>query len=359
MLAMRPTFHVVLLTVLAAALAACGSDKPGSDPQPATGGASKPAEVKLASNADAYLAHLKKLVDEAEAAGETTIDGKDGDVLLVKELRSLSVGPFWGDAAKTASRAPKDDRKDPLPAIVAYHKELQKAGIDWVFAPVPQKVAVDPSLVPGAPEVDGRIDVHCVAFYDELRKAGVPVLDLVPALQGMVKLGKRAHCRTDTHWTSEACELAAGLMAAHATQREWYAELPKTQHEVRSDTTEIAGDMASMRTAATPKETLTLRTVAGHRTSKDSPILLLGDSHCLIFQTGGDMLAESAGLASHLMHHLETPVDVLGVRGSGATPSRVDAFRGKRYDNKKFVVWCLTAREFTDGQGWAKVPVKR
>ena len=28
-------------------------------------------------------------------------------------------------------------------------------------------------------------------------------------------------------------------------------------------------------------------------------------------------------------------------------------------DGKRFAVWCLTAREFTEGQGWAEVPVRR
>ena len=53
---------------------------------------------------------------------------------------------------------------------------------------------------------------------------------------------------------------------------------------------------------------------------------------------------------------------VLGVRGSGATPSRVSLYRRAKADPayltaKRLVVWCFSAREFTEGSGRRKVPV--
>lgn len=52
--------------------------------------------------------------------------------------------------------------------------------------------------------------------------------------------------------------------------------------------------------------------------------------------------------------------EMISDRGSGATPSRLNLYR--RRDNmkgKRVVVWCLSVREFTEGQGWRKVPVIR
>ena len=72
------------------------------------------------------------------------------------------------------------------------------------------------------------------------------------------------------------------------------------------------------------------------------------------------MHAQGAGLPEQLAYQLGFPVDVVAVRGSGATPSRLSLFR--RRDNmkgKKVVVWCLSVREFTEGQGWRSVPVIR
>jgi len=353
----------LFLTLLACACGADGqpsADQQGNEPTaPANPEAPPAPKVKVAGNAAQYLAHLQQLVERAEAAGETTIAGVGDDVLLVKELRSLTAGPFWGEAAQTASRAPKADRRDPLPAIVAYHGALQAAGIDWVFVPVPAKVAVDPSLVPDAPAVDGRIDVHCVAFYERLREAGVPVLDVLPALHALVQRGQRAHCRTDTHWTPAACAEVARLVRERVAGKPWLADAATGAFDVVAEKVTITGDMAAMRTATTRPESLDVEVVQGARTSDTSPVLLFGDSHCLVFHSGGDMHTENAGLPDHLMRELGMPITVVGVRGSGATPSRVDAFRGGKFEGKKFAIWCLTAREFTEGQGWAEVPVKR
>ena len=53
----------------------------------------------------------------------------------------------------------------------------------------------------------------------------------------------------------------------------------------------------------------------------------MGDSHCLVFHTGGDLQGTGAGLADQLAAELSAAVDVIGVRGSGATPARVNLLR--------------------------------
>jgi alginate O-acetyltransferase complex protein AlgJ len=54
-------------------------------------------------------------------------------------------------------------------------------------------------------------------------------------------------------------------------------------------------------------------------------------------------------------------VDLVAVRGSGATPARVNLLRRARTEGylakKKVVIWCFGAREFTEASGWQKVPV--
>jgi len=42
------------------------------------------------------------------------------------------------------------------------------------------------------------------------------------------------------------------------------------------------------------------------------------------------------------------------------TPARINLLRrGDNLAGKKLVIWCFTVREFTEGQGWKKVPVVR
>lgn len=74
------------------------------------------------------------------------------------------------------------------------------------------------------------------------------------------------------------------------------------------------------------------------------------------------MQAVGAGLADQLALELGTSIDVLGVRGSGATPSRINLYRRIQADpdyltDKKLVIWCLSAREFTEASGWCPVPL--
>jgi alginate O-acetyltransferase complex protein AlgJ len=74
------------------------------------------------------------------------------------------------------------------------------------------------------------------------------------------------------------------------------------------------------------------------------------------------MQAAGAGLADQLALETGLAVDLIGVRGSGATPARVNLLRRARADpeylgKKKVIVWCFTAREFTESAGWQKVAI--
>ncbi len=94
---------------------------------------------------------------------------------------------------------------------------------------------------------------------------------------------------------------------------------------------------------------------------KASPVVVMGDSHCLVFHAGGDLHGTGAGLADQLAAELGRAVDVIGVRGSGATPARVNLLRRAKADpaylaNKKWMVWCFAALEFTESAGWSPVP---
>ena len=134
---------------------------------------------------------------------------------------------------------------------------------------------------------------------------------------------------------------------------------------------EIAGDL--WRALADPslsKENLPLRfvgtesdgTLTPFESDPTSPVVLLGDSHTLVFHSGGDMHAEGAGLADQLALVLGFPVDLVGVRGSGATAARINLLRrGQQtpdyWANKRLVIWCFSSREFTESDGWRIVPI--
>jgi alginate O-acetyltransferase complex protein AlgJ len=334
-------------------LAACSAEEPTAGP---------PAS-------DRFFALLRSTAEEAEQAGKSVIPGAASDLLFVPELRSLGAGAFWGEPALQASRAPKEEHRDPLPAILDFKAQLDRAGVELLLVPVPAKVAVDPLLVPGAAacavEAMPRVDVHHEAFYELLRQEGVQVLDLTPPFLTIRReKGPRLFCTQDTHWSGAACEIAARLVAERVQDREWLKGRERIAYTSTRREVEIEGDLWKMLgDAGRPKEVIELAFVAGAdgappKDSQDSPVLLLGDSHCLVFHAGGDLHAVGAGFADHLALQLGMPIDTIGVRGSGATPSRVNLMRrGDGLRGKQLVVWCLSVREFTEGQGWAKVPV--
>ena len=93
---------------------------------------------------------------------------------------------------------------------------------------------------------------------------------------------------------------------------------------------------------------------AGRRT----PVVVLGDSHTLIFHDP-EMFGSASGFVDFLSLGLRIPVDLVGVRGSGATTTRIELLRRRdRMAGKRVVIWCFSFREFTESEtGWRKVPV--
>ena len=161
------------------------------------------------------------------------------------------------------------------------------------------------------------------------------------------------------------------MLAAQEIARDIHTKFMKLGIRVETYTPEwkeisIDGDLGAMLDASAKKpgaEKIFVRQLKeAVAPSADSPVLLLGDSHTLVFH---DFLAEHAGLLDQLAAELGYPPDRIAIRGSGATPVRIDLYRRSIKEpgylaKKQVVVWCFTAREFTEAaQGWQKLPVAK
>ncbi len=332
------------------------------------------AEVKVsADTAKAFFADLAQKGADADKANLTVVRGKDNWLFIPSELKSLGVGAeFWGENAAKVSHITTPDAQDSLAAIVDFKKQCDKAGVELILVPVPGKSIIYPEMISDTVKsVDGtvpRLDIYHEKFYAVLKENGVKVLDLTPTfLQHRNDTTGGIFCHTDTHWSPQACVLVAKMLGDDIKTRPWYKAVTKKKYEAVTRDTEVTGDLAGMLADPTiSKEKLKItvvqeRTPAGLTpvdTCRESPVVLLGDSHNLIFHGGEDMLCTGAGLADNLAMQLNFPVDLVAVRGSGATPARKNLARRK--DNiagKKLIIWCFTTREFTEGQGWSKVTV--
>lgn len=323
------------------------------------------AQQKFASELAATFQNLEK---KNAAAGA----GADGWLFFSGELRLLSLGHFWGPEAAKVSRAHKPELADPVPAIVDFQQQLKPRGIELVVVPVPPKAAIYPEkIVPGfdVRTIDPAAVLH--RFYDELRAAGIDVLDLSPVfIQNRDNPRGPVFCKTDSHWSGIGCVLAAQAIADKIR-----AKLPQlaTPKEYASEWKEVhvSGDLDGLVSHETHKpgpEKIAVQSVSekgkGVAVEPDanSPLLLLGDSHTLVYH---DFLAERAGLLDQLALQLGFAADLIGTRGSGATPVRINLYRRSVKDagylaKKKVVVWCFAAREFTEAtEGWAKAPVAK
>lgn len=292
------------------------------------------------------------------------VNGHDGWLFLPAEIRHLATAA--GTPALTGEN-------DPLPAILDFNKALAAKGIRLVILPVPEKSLIRADQLFAAPDVAAAAGYAKATgrFIVALKQQGVDVMDTVPVLSAEAARaangGDPVYCKTDSHFTPHTTAVLARAIAEHlgkvapdAVRKP--ANAPVLGKESRIT---IQGDLAPDGT----KEELAFQGVlkaAGAEeppaTDPTSPVLLLGDSHCLMFHTGGDMLAKGGGLADHLGVTLGGVPEVMAVRGSGATSVRVNLYRKARKEpsflaKKKVVIWCFAAREFTQSDGWKIVPL--
>jgi len=340
--------------------------------------------VIAATSSAAEVESVRKVIDQyatlarsAEQQGTITVPGKEGWLFFGPELRFISSGRFWGAAAAKVSKATKPEFADPFPAIVDFHRQLKKMGVELLMVPVPPKSVVYPDFLSDLVAISRekppvRIDLESQAFYQLLEKEGIRVLDLTSYF-----LANRFHregalfCRQDTHWSGNGTVLAARKIREEIEGRPWLKAIPKSTYQSVWKSMPIAGDLwKAMGEKGLPQEILSVRQVgagsAGALKSivpdQKSPIILVGDSHNLVFHAGDDMHTRDAGLPDQLALELGFPVDLAGVRGSGATPARVNLLRRAQRDpnywkKKKLVIWCFASREFTQSDGWKRVPL--
>lgn len=337
---------------------------------PASDGTDSPTIARSADVLSA-VARLKLQVGRAENEKQFVLAGREDWLFFVPEVRSLTVGPFWGAKALAVSRSAKPDYADPLPALLDFHEQLKARNIELLVVPVPGKAAIYPEQLAAdfaKLPVDWRLDADHAAFIEVLRKSGLDVLDLTPTFRERRAADEGPlYCRTDSHWSGGGVTLAASVIGEHLRKRNWIKELKRGEFTREARTISFKGDLTTLPAAPTaPAESLTVRVVLDRATGKPiapttgSPILLMGDSHTLVFHDP-TLHAEGAGLPDHLAYELGQPVDLLGVRGSGSTATRLTLLREKeRLVGKRLIIWCFSTREFTESRdGWRKVPLPK
>jgi alginate O-acetyltransferase complex protein AlgJ len=284
-------------------------------------------------------------------------------------------GAGGGAAHRRGALAPEPPgAADPLPAILHVHRELQALGVHLLLVPVPPKAIVyADALEAGVAERPPPwLDTDLQRFHATLREAGVDVVDLTDALLGARReAGEPLYCRRDTHWSGTGIVVAAQVIARRIRAQGFDLPPARPFDEEWRDVA-IVGDLQRLSGRPDlPPERVRVRAVgrrgpdglAAVDPDRASPVLLVGDSHTLVFHAGGDLHATRAGLPDQLARELGFAVDLAGVRGAGSTAAWLDVARRARREpgylpGKRVVIWCFAAREFTEGDGWRPVPLR-
>jgi hypothetical protein len=168
----------------------------------------------------------------------------------------------------------------------------------------------------------------------------------------------------DTHWTTRCLEIAAAAIARRVRAYQWYGALDKTTYTGIDTTISRTGDLVdklpeSERAAYAPASLKAhqVRMPNGkpYSGSKESPLLLIGDSFTGVFES---VDCKSAGVGAHLAAGCGLGVEIITSWGGGPlVRKKAMAARAKDLPAKKVVIYMMADRDLYNYQlGWDKFP---
>jgi alginate O-acetyltransferase complex protein AlgJ len=247
----------------------------------------------------------------------------------------------------------REDKPDPVKAIVDLDRQLKDRGIDLIFVPLPDKLSVYPDKFSARAPADRRVSPVARRFMLRLLEADVEVVDLYgPFLARREQHGDEGllYYTCDTHWRSAAARLAAGEIAQRLKR---YPFVRSALAEGNPFTTEpvvaraLAGLLDEPQRSAVladdgqkdPCASVRGRNGQRYRDVPDSPILLTTDSFGQVHHV------RSANLSAYLA--LETGLPVTWLQGSASGPNVpwMLARKGPGYlRGRRVVIWTSVAR---------------
>ena len=301
------------------------------------------AALLLFSGFASQAGSLAEKAERAKTRNEAFVEGSDGWRFLPAELRFVDKLTF-PDLITEVQPA--------VEAIADFSEQLKQAGVTLVVVPVPPKALVNAGKLQVSGSEEKTMREGWAGIMKDLSTKGVDAIDL---LGDYTAAREPMFCQRDTHWSGPGISAAVdrlipSLQASGISVGALANDKPWEETSINGD---LGGDPEKVR----------LRFVKDSAAPKAiAPVLLLGDSHVLVFHQGGDLHATGAGLPDQLAEVVDGMPEVLGVRGSGATSSRMTlarTIRAKPYylADKKLVVWVFAGREFTEADGWKKFPL--
>jgi hypothetical protein len=333
------------------------------------------------------------------------------DRLEPKVSEKDAFGLTWVQPSDETTR-----RESAIRTIVHFHNLLQARNIELLVMPVPGKPSIYPDKVTSRAE--NRLEDFRSPTLDvlaELKQQGIKTVDLFAAFRTAREESKAdehempLYLAQDTHWTPRGAKIAAQAVAREIRDLGW---APPENRRYQTSTVRVnrSGDILEMTQVPGMRQFFGVQEVECEQvrssTGKllipssseragmykppgaESPVLILGDSFCRIYQlpepqTLGELpensdgkpqdgsassqepsgskrlLPGSAGFPSLLMRELKTPVDYIISDGGAATDVRKKlATNPEILEDKQVVVWEFVERDLALGrEGWEEVPL--
>jgi alginate O-acetyltransferase complex protein AlgJ len=294
--------------------------------------------------------------------------GRNGWLFYQADVEHVTGAGFLEPSAERRRAASAQEwtavpQTDPIRAIVALNAQLEARGIALVVMPTPVKPTVHPEKL-SARYADSTTVVTNPSygrFVAELRGRGILLFDPAEAIgaEGRASGGAQ-YLETDTHWRPEVMERVAERLAEFLHS---HVRLPPGNTTYRTEAIDVtaAGDLAAMldlpddQTWIRP-ETVTVRRVldasgAPWRSSRESDVLLLGDSFTNIYSLASMRWGDAAGFAEHLGRALRGPIDRIVQNDAGAYATREMLHRSgdDRLSGKRVVIYQFATRELSFG----------
>jgi len=324
-----------------------------------------------------HRAACTTMAEQTISGSEKLVEGRDGWLFVRSELLYVAAGSYVGEAARSANPDAPPQYAEPLPAIIDFNQQLEQRGIELYFVPIPVRPVIFPEGVLGAERLAHlgtvpNFDRHLRELVSILRDRGVRVVDLGPRFRKRREHAERGSVfyPSSTHWTPYGASLASRALAGEIKARPWYEAVPKYDYRQRWITKEYSGGTYKAFESATgtslepdliSMRRILLRTPSGNQRlglgHPDSPVIVMGDSNTVWWR------GSQSALPHQLAFDLGFPVDVLSTKGGGANETRLNLARLVRaepdyLDGKRAVIWCFSARAFTDArEGWIPIPL--
>ncbi len=219
--------------------------------------------------------------------------------------------------------------KRPFEAILEVHKRLKEQGVDLIYAPLPDKLAIYPDYLSDTAPADKMVTPAVKQLMKKLLGSGVECVDLYPAFYAHRKGhgdDKPLYYDKNSHWRNLGAQLAAAEIARPLMRYDFVrkALAEGNRYSVKPD----------RRQSSSPEDILVVldaKTGGRYADAPDSPILITGDSNLMM-----NMGTVGGHMPAHVGRHIGLPLAF----GSNTIPSQHYGKLG----GKKVVIWSNIAR---------------